>query len=193
MPVAKGPLAWDNERDRAYGRLKDELATTPLLRHPRPDAPHIIDCDAPRKGQRAILQQHLSSEPVPRILLMQAACPSVVSVTRRNKCSVNQSGQEGHRSSSGWYKGLPRCSNCRDFGEAARECRSAKVGEKAKDVARDERSRSTERRQRTRWLLEVSGALHPIGRPGGLENAHHPAQRIRNVGATAERLCVRLL
>lgn len=66
--VASDAWEWSEDCDRAFRELKDDLASAPLLYHPLPDCPYIIDCDASAVGWGAVLQQQLPSEPSPRII-----------------------------------------------------------------------------------------------------------------------------
>ncbi|PHJ17519.1 transposon ty3-g gag-pol polyprotein, partial [Cystoisospora suis] len=59
---------WTQDCERAFQKLKEEVLSAPLLHHPIPDLPYIIDCDASVQGWGAVLQQHLPGEASPRII-----------------------------------------------------------------------------------------------------------------------------
>ncbi|KAK3538991.1 hypothetical protein QTP86_023598 [Hemibagrus guttatus] len=50
-------LAWTDEARAAFQQLKDCFTSAPILRHPDPDLPFVVEVDASSSGLRAIISQ----------------------------------------------------------------------------------------------------------------------------------------
>ncbi|KAK3536584.1 hypothetical protein QTP86_013781, partial [Hemibagrus guttatus] len=51
-------LAWMDQARAAFQQLKNCFTTSPILRHPDPDLPFVVEVDASNSGLRAVLSQH---------------------------------------------------------------------------------------------------------------------------------------
>ncbi|KAK3519568.1 hypothetical protein QTP86_034655 [Hemibagrus guttatus] len=51
-------LAWTDQARAAFQQLKDCFTTAPILRHPDPDLPFVVEVDASSSGLGAVLSQH---------------------------------------------------------------------------------------------------------------------------------------
>lgn len=56
-------LAWNEEAEEAFANLNMALFTAPILKHPDPDKPFIVEVDASDTGVGAILSQHPGHRP----------------------------------------------------------------------------------------------------------------------------------
>lgn len=56
-------LAWNKEAEGAFTRLKEAFTTAPILKHPDPDRPFIVEVDASDSGVGAILSQRFREKP----------------------------------------------------------------------------------------------------------------------------------
>lgn len=61
--LKKGPkiLQWNPEADRAFNLLKQRFVSAPLLTHPDPNLPFIVEVDASTTGVGAVLSQEHGS------------------------------------------------------------------------------------------------------------------------------------
>ncbi|KAK3548422.1 hypothetical protein QTP70_012843 [Hemibagrus guttatus] len=51
-------LAWTDQARAAFQQLKENFTSAPILRHPDPDLPFMVEVDASSKGLGAVLSQH---------------------------------------------------------------------------------------------------------------------------------------
>ncbi|KAK3505820.1 hypothetical protein QTP70_019745, partial [Hemibagrus guttatus] len=56
-PVNPGGLAWTDQAQAAFQRLKECFTTAPILRHPDPDLPFMVEVDSSSGGLGAVLSQ----------------------------------------------------------------------------------------------------------------------------------------
>lgn len=50
-------LKWTEEASQAYNTLKERFTTAPILKHPYPDLPFVVEVDASDCGVGAVLSQ----------------------------------------------------------------------------------------------------------------------------------------
>ncbi len=56
-------LSWNPEAQVAFKRLKDTFCTAPILTHPDPQLPFVVEVDASTTGVGAVLSQHHGEPP----------------------------------------------------------------------------------------------------------------------------------
>ncbi len=56
-------LSWSSNAHKAFERLKKAFSTAPILRHPDPQAPFMVEVDASTTGVRAVLLQRCGEPP----------------------------------------------------------------------------------------------------------------------------------
>lgn len=56
-------LRWDNAAEQAFIKLKAAFTSAPILKHPDPERPFIVEVDASDTGVGAILSQHFGQRP----------------------------------------------------------------------------------------------------------------------------------
>ncbi|KAK3523589.1 hypothetical protein QTP70_002721 [Hemibagrus guttatus] len=57
LPGKPRRLAWTDQAQAAFQRLKECFTTAPILRHPDPDLPFVVEVDASSSGLGAVLSQ----------------------------------------------------------------------------------------------------------------------------------------
>jgi len=71
-------LLWTPEAETAFNSLKTTFTTAPLLHHPDPEKPFVVEVDASTTGVGGILSQHpeLSSKPLPCAFFSKELSPA---------------------------------------------------------------------------------------------------------------------
>ncbi|KAK3547986.1 hypothetical protein QTP70_001649 [Hemibagrus guttatus] len=67
-------LSWSDQAQAAFIQLKDSFTTAPILRHPDPDLPFVVEVDASSSGiGRAVPMTRRSRQASPLCFLFQEA------------------------------------------------------------------------------------------------------------------------
>jgi len=71
-------LLWTPEAETAFNSLKTTFTTAPLLHHPDPEKPFVVEVDASTTGVVRILSQYseLSSKPLPCAFFSKKLSPA---------------------------------------------------------------------------------------------------------------------
>ena len=56
-------LAWNPQAEKAFNLLKSAFASAPVLKHPDPTQPFVVEVDASDVGVGAVLSQRVGSPP----------------------------------------------------------------------------------------------------------------------------------
>ncbi len=57
-------LSWNSLAHEAFDQLKEAFSTAPILRHPDPQVPFVVEVDASTTGVRAVLSQQCGEPPI---------------------------------------------------------------------------------------------------------------------------------
>ncbi len=64
-------LSWSSNAHEAFDSLKTAFSTAPILRHPDPHVPFVVEVDASTTGAGAVLSQLFGEPPALRILFQE--------------------------------------------------------------------------------------------------------------------------